>query len=131
MSDMPIPSASDHRPVQFHSVAHTQVSVGVEDSIWREDDASEPTAFRRHRTRWLIIGLVILVLGVGSYCVAAAALSRRDYCTSAFWSTPRRIHYCGRGYFPAGVVRGPASAFTSEVDPAAEPRWETVGHTFS
>ena len=107
----------------------TRLQIGVDDPIWHEDRMA-PTASwgRRHP---MIVGLMLLVVGIGLYCVVATGLSARDYGTVAFWHTPDRINYCGRRYFAGGTEQGSAAAFTAEVDPRAEPHWQTVGHTFS
>jgi len=111
-------------------VPGTRLQVGVDDPTWHEDPAAPPPPSwgRRHPA---IVGLIVLVLTVAFYCAVAAGLSARDYATIAFWRTPDRIDYCGRRYFAGGTEQGSPAAFTREVDSRAEPRWQTVGHTFS
>lgn len=123
---MPFPSA---RVAPYSASVRGTLKVGTDDPIWH-DDAATPGRTRSRRIS-VLVGVILAVLVVGGYSLTAVYLSRQDYGTFAFWRVPSRIDYCGRRYFPGGIVRGPASAFTSEVDPVAEPRWETVGHTFS
>jgi hypothetical protein len=111
-------------------VPGARLQVGVDDPTWHEDPAAPPPRSwgRRHP---VIVGLILLVVGVAVYCVVAAGVSRQDYGIVAFWRTPNRIDYCGRRYYGGGTVQGSPASFTSEVDPRAEPRWQTIGHTFS
>jgi hypothetical protein len=126
-----VPGAWDGCALQFDGVAPTQLKVGVDDPIWREDTLGEPVPAQPRRGRLLVIGLLIVLTGVTCYCIAAAALSRQDYGTFAFWRSPRRIDYCGRRYYSQGTATGNPVTFTSGIDPSAEPHWQTVGHTFS
>jgi hypothetical protein len=68
-----------------------------------------------------ILAVVVIVVVVSS--TALMLLSRRDYGTFAFWSTPERINYCGRRYYPGDTPVRP----TAHDDRSS---WRVVGHTF-
>ena len=97
---------------------------GIDDLFWREEAAPAPVGPRRSR-RALVAAIAALFL-VACYCIIAASLSRQDYGTFAFWSTPKRIDYCGRRYYLGGTMRGTPASLTAPVGT----RWQTLGRTF-
>jgi hypothetical protein len=66
---------------------------------------------------------------MASYPAITTVLSRRNYGTFAFWRVPERIDYCGRRYYPDGMVDGPPRSFMARV--SGNPSWKTGGHTFT
>jgi hypothetical protein len=100
------------------------IAAGINDAIWNE---SPPVRRRRQGGIWVLAAASLLAIMCG-FVVAAMALSRRDYGTFSFWSTPDRINYCGRRYYSAGPVRGTPESFTSSV--TGHPTWRRVGYTF-
>lgn len=96
--DTPVQRRSDLPPfddgARLVDKSHV-IAAGVNDPIWHD-----PAVPRRHQRRlhWVFAAAFLVVL-IGGYLVAAPALSRRDYGTFAFWSTPDRVNYCGRRYY--------------------------------
>ena len=73
--------------------------------------------------------LAVIALGV-AYPAIAAALSRKDYGTFAFWKVPNRIDYCGRRYYDSGPQPGSPTLFESQ-DSAQGAHWSFLSWTFS
>jgi hypothetical protein len=86
---------------------------------------------RRHRV--LRFSVAVLVVVLGSYVLVAAALSRRDYGTFAFWGAPDRINYCGRRYVRAAkTVHGTPQYFAArDTGTTAGTTWRMIGRTFA
>ena len=103
---------------------------GLDDTIWitPHRTTDERTPHGRSQRLALIILVVVLVLGI--YPVTAAALSRKDYGTFAFWKLPNRINYCGRRYYDSGPQTGSPALFESQ-DSDKAARWTFLSWTFS
>jgi hypothetical protein len=79
----------------------------------------------------VLVVALIAVLGMGVvYPATAAALSRKDFGTFAFWKVPNRIDYCERRYYDQGPQPGSPVLFESQ-DADRSARWTFLSWTFS
>lgn len=73
--------------------------------------------------------VALVVLGL-VYTVGAPVLSRRDYGTFAFWSTPKRVDYCGHRYVQGGITTGTATQIWNSYRDADD-LWTLTSRTFT
>jgi hypothetical protein len=67
---------------------------------------------------------------VGVLAGTLALFSAKDYGTTAFWTLPRHICYCGREYFDQGAHAGNPAGFKAQ-DGASGAKWTFLSRTFS
>ena len=103
----------------------------IDDPIWTAPSADATREGRPTGRQRLIVITLLAIIGLCVvYPVAAAALSRKDYGTFAFWKVPNRIDYCGRRYDDGGPQQGSPALFESQ-DSARGAHWAFLSWTFS
>jgi hypothetical protein len=104
---------------------------GIDDPVWNLPPGENFLDARPTRGRRFVVIALLIVIGLGVvYPALAAALSRRDYGTFAFWKVPNRIDYCGRRYDDVGPQPGSPALFESQ-DSASDAHWTFLSWTFS
>ena len=94
----------------------------LDDPVWTSPTSEVSDGRPTGRQRVVVIAfLTVIALGI-VFPAAAAALSRKDYGTFAFWKLPNRIDYCGRRYYDGGSLQGSPALFRSK-DSATGARW--------
>jgi hypothetical protein len=87
---------------------------GIDDAVWTQPSSDVGQAGRTTQRQRISVIAFLVVVGVGVvYPIGAAALSRKDYGTFAFWKVPNRIGYCGRTYDDGGSQQGSPALFAS------------------
>jgi hypothetical protein len=104
---------------------------GIDDAVWNQPSVDVGQPGRATGRRRIAVIACLVVVGVGVvYPIGAAAFSRKDYGTFAFWNLPSRIGYCGRTYDDGGPEQGSAALFASQ-DSETGAHWSRLSWTFS
>jgi hypothetical protein len=104
---------------------------GIDDAVWTQPSGAVAPGGRTTRKQRITVIAFLVVVGVGVvYPIGAAAFSRKDYGTFAFWNVPSRIGYCGRTYDDGGSEQGSPALFASH-DSEAGAHWSRLSWTFS